>query len=103
MLYKFELNQIIHAGYKRADGDGHMEPGHEKVLKKGFKGIIKEAKIALSKRDFRDKNTIKRRLFLKAVIICYKAITDFIKRYESLAKELALKESNAIRKKEPSH
>jgi len=32
----FDLNEIIHAGSKRDDGDGHLETGHEKPLKKGF-------------------------------------------------------------------
>jgi len=96
----FDLNQFIHAGSKKADGDGHLEPGHEKPLKKGFKGIIKEAKEALSKIDFRDRDSVNRILFLKAVIICYEAVIDFIKRYEKLAQELALREKNLDRKKE---
>ncbi|MCD6318332.1 formate C-acetyltransferase/glycerol dehydratase family glycyl radical enzyme [Candidatus Aerophobetes bacterium] len=96
----FDLNQIVHAGSKKADGDGHLEPGHEKPLKIGFKGIIKEAKEALSKIDFRDKDAVNKSLFLKAVIICYEAVIDFIKRYEKLAQQLAPKEKNPDRKKE---
>jgi len=96
----FDLNEIIHAGSKRADGDGHLEPGHETPLKKGFKGIIKEAKEALSKIDFRDRDAVNKSLFLKAVIICYEAVIDFVKRYAKLAQELALREKNPDRKKE---
>jgi len=96
----FDLNQIIHAGSKKADGDGHLDPGHEKPLKIGFKGIIKEAKEALSKIDFRDKDAVNKSLFLKAVIICFEAVIDFVKRYAELAQELALKEKNIDRKKE---
>jgi len=96
----FDLNQIIHAGSKRADGDSHLEAGHEKPLKIGFKGILKEAKEALSKIDFRDRDAVNKSLFLKAVIICYEAVIDFIKRYEKLARELALQEKNPDRKKE---
>jgi len=96
----FDLNQIIHAGSKRADGDGHLEPGHEKPLKIGFKGIINKAKEALSKVDFRDKDAVNKSLFLKAIIICYKAVIDFIRRYEKLAQKLALKEKSPDRKKE---
>lgn len=96
----FDLNEIIHAGSKRADGDGHSEPGHEKALKIGFKGILKEAEEALSKVDFRDRGAVSKSLFLKAVIICYRAVVDFIKRYKELAQELASQGKNPKRKKE---
>lgn len=29
----FDLNQIFHAGSKKADADGHLEPGHKKNIK----------------------------------------------------------------------
>ncbi|MBA7580860.1 Choline trimethylamine-lyase [subsurface metagenome] len=62
--------------------------------------FIEEAKEALSKVDFRDKDAVNRSLFLKAVIICYKSVIDFIRRYEKLAQELDLKEKNLDRKEE---
>lgn len=96
----FNLNRVVHEGSKKADGAGHLESGHEKALKKGFKGILKEAEEALSKIDFRDKDAVNRSLFLKAVIICYKAVIGFIRRYEKFAQELALKEKDLDGKKE---
>jgi len=96
----FDLNQIIHIGTKRADGDAHVEAGHEKPVKIGFVGILKEAEEALKRLDFHDKDAINKRLFLEAVIICQKAIIVFIKRFEKLAKELAEKEDDLKRKKE---
>jgi len=96
----FDLNQVIHVGSKRADGDAHVEAGHEKPLKIGFVGIIKKAEEALKRLDLHDKDVINKRLFLEAVIICQKAIIGFIKRFERLAKELAEKEGDLKRKKE---
>lgn len=95
-----DLNQVIYGGAKREDGEAHVEAGHEKPLKIGFVGIIKQAEEALNKLDFHDKDAINKRLFLEAVIICQKAIINFIKRFEGFAKELADKEDDLKRKKE---
>lgn len=97
----FGIKPAIYAGYKKVSGgSGHTVLNYEKPLKKGFKEIIKEAKEALSKIDFRDRDAVSKSLFLKAVIICYEAVIDFVKRYAKLAQELALKEKNPDRKKE---
>jgi formate C-acetyltransferase len=97
----FDLNQIIHAGSKKADGDGHLEPGHAKPLEIGFKKILEKAQYALEKAQYEhDKDTVKKVLFLKAVVICYQAVINFIKRYAILAKQLAIKEVDLSRKKE---
>jgi len=97
----FGIKPLLYAGYKKVSGgSGHTVLNYEKLLKKGFKGILEEAKEALSKIDFRDKDAVNKSLFLKAVIICYEAVIDFIRRYKKLAQELALKEKDLDRKKE---
>jgi len=97
----FDLNEVIHAGSKRVDGTGHLIVDYEKVLNRGFKGIIEEINRALAKLDFSDgTEAIKKRIFLEAAKICCNSAVDFAKRYAKLAKEMAEKERKLARKKE---
>jgi len=97
----FDLNEVIHAGSKRADGAGHLIVNYEKVLNRGFKGIIEEINRALAKLDFSDgTEAIKKGIFLEAAKICCNSAVDFAKRYAKLAKEMAEKERKLARKKE---
>ncbi|MDA8226189.1 MAG: glycyl radical protein [Desulfitobacterium hafniense] len=74
---------------------------YKKVLEKGFLGIKREAEEKLSTLDLVDpKNHIAKAPFLKAVITVCDAMIAFAKRYADLAREMAQKEQNEVRKKE---
>ncbi|MFC1820924.1 pyruvate formate lyase family protein, partial [Thermodesulfobacteriota bacterium] len=75
-------------------------PDHEKVMNKGLNGIIAEAKEGLQKLSFSDKDDLGKYYFLKAVIIACEGAIKFAHRYAELARELAGKESDTVRKKE---
>lgn len=74
---------------------------YEKVLKKGFSGIKKEAENRLDSLSvFDSNNTYDKLIFYKAVIIVCDSIVNLARRYAKLAKSLAEKEGNEQRKKE---
>jgi formate C-acetyltransferase len=71
-----------------------------KVMNKGLNGIIAEAKEGLKKLSFSVNGDIKKYYFLQAVIITCEAAIMFAHRYAELARNLAGREGDAIRKKE---
>lgn len=77
---------------------GHINPDYQTVMEVGFQGIKARAEArleeAVAQEDEEGVN------FLKAVIICCDAITDFAHRYANLAREKAAAETNEKRKKE---
>ncbi len=80
--------------------EGHLCAGYEKLLKLGYKGIIKEAEHLqkqLNKNDpeYNDKNH-----FYEAVKIYYNSAIEFALRYSDLAYKMSEKEENLNRKKE---
>lgn len=80
--------------------EGHLSAGYEKLLKQGYKGIIKEAddhQKSLSKNDneFDEKYN-----FYEAVKIYYKAAICFAQRFSDLAHDLAIKAQGGQREKE---
>lgn len=82
------------------NGIGHVNVNYEKVLKIGYRGIIDEAKAALSALDFSDPEYVSRTNFLNAVIESCEAVIAYAKRYASLAMETAKTERNASRREE---
>jgi pyruvate formate-lyase/glycerol dehydratase family glycyl radical enzyme len=86
---------LLHFG-----GEGHTIPGHEDVLKKGLRGIIDEAKGKIDSLDLTDPADVRKRPFLQAVIIACEAAVGLAGRYAALARELAAREKDALRKKE---
>ena len=82
------------------NGIGHVTVNYGKVLKIGFKGIIKEAEEAISKLSVADGDYSKRFQFLQAVIISCNAVCDYAKRYAVLAKNEASSCSDEKRKSE---
>ena len=71
------------------NGIGHVTVDYAKVLKIGFKGIIKETEEAMAKLSVADGDYAKRYQFLKSVIISCNAVCDYAKRYAALAKSEA--------------
>lgn len=74
---------------------------YEKVLKRGFADIRREALEKLNSLDpFNPQDTVEKKPFLEAMIITCDAIAIFSKRYAALAKSMAEKETNEKRKQE---
>ena len=82
------------------NGIGHVTVDYGKVLKIGYKGIIKEAEAAIAKLNITDSDYSKRFQFLQAVIISCNAVCDYAKRYATLAKKQADSCSDEKRKAE---
>ncbi len=82
------------------NGVGHLTVDYAKVLKVGYRGVIAEAQAELDRLCEGDADYAKRSTFLRAVIISCGAACDYAKRYAELAKELAAKCADEVRKKE---
>jgi len=79
---------------------GHGSYGHEKVLKKGFLGIKRDAEERLGRIDHSNPDELQKVPFLKGVIIAMEAAAEIGKRFAALARERAKKEKDAQRKAE---
>ncbi len=82
------------------NGIGHISVDYMKVLKIGFKGIIREAQEEMSKCKLYMAEYSKKNEFLESVIICAEAAINYAKRYSALALEMAEKCSDKRRKQE---
>ncbi len=82
------------------NGIGHVNVNYEKVLKKGYRGIMAEAQAALDKLDVACPEYVRRHNFLTAVVESCEAVILYARRYAALAREMAKKEKNADRKAE---
>lgn len=82
------------------NGIGHVNVNYEKVLKKGYKGIIAEAQAAKAKLEVSDPDYVQRNNFLTAVIESCEAVVEYARRYAKLAKEMAMREKDPERKAE---
>ncbi len=96
----FVKHGIFTPGNYFYNGIGHVNVNYEKVLHIGYRGIIDEAKSALSALDISDSEYVSRTNFLNAVIESCEAVICYAKRYASLAQDLAEKERDLERKKE---
>ncbi len=85
--------------YKLA-GVGHYIPFWEKVIEKGYSGIIDEVNDEIAKLDHSDPDSIAKKQFYDAIIITYTAAINFGHRYAAKASELAKGETNPQRKAE---
>ena len=98
------LNAIKHniftVGNYFYNGIGHFTVDYGKILKIGYKGLIKEAEDELKSCNVYDPDYPKKSEFLNAVIICAKASITYAKRYSKLAAEMAKKEKDVLRKEE---
>lgn len=80
---------------------GEITPDYQDVLfKKGFGGIIDEAKENISKLSKTDPEDIKRREFYDSIIITSEGIIDIANRYADKSEAMAESESNSKRKEE---
>lgn len=80
---------------------GEITPDYQDVLfKKGFGGIIKEAKEHLSKISLTSAEDMKKKDFYNSIIITSEGIITLANRYAKKAKEMAKTENNTARKYE---
>jgi len=79
---------------------GHNVHNWEKVLKKGFLGIKKDAEESLARLDLTKPEDIKKVPFLEGVVLVMEASAEIGQRYAAKARELAEKEKDATRKAE---
>lgn len=90
-----EKQGALHRGGISMSGDGHIVPDHEMIFKKGFRGLINEAKEKLQVGVDQEAE-----IFYQSVIISLEGALTFIKRYSKLAHQLAETEKNEKRKQE---
>ncbi len=82
------------------NGVGHVCVDYEKVLKIGYRGIIKEATEELAKCRVSDPDYARRHHFLNAVIMSCQAVIDYAHRYAALALKQAAECADSARKEE---
>ncbi|KKN81333.1 hypothetical protein LCGC14_0320800 [marine sediment metagenome] len=97
-----QANMIYTAGYGIASGMniGHNSLGYEKVLKKGFLGVKKDAEERLERLDHSDPEELKKAPFLEGVIMVMEAAAGIGKRFADRARKMAESEENSERKEE---
>jgi pyruvate formate-lyase/glycerol dehydratase family glycyl radical enzyme len=71
-----------------------------RALAQGFFGLIAEAKGQLSQLDYADRDAMKRRWMLQAMIVALEAMIAYACRYAEAARKLAEKETDTRRKAE---
>lgn len=82
------------------NGVGHVTVQYDKVLDKGFEGIIARAQEELSCLSPGDADYCTKSQFLKAVIISCKAVIRYAGRYAGLAEQEAAGRVDPVRKRE---
>lgn len=82
------------------NGIGHIVQNHEMVIKKGYRRIMEEAAAARAALDLTQFESIKKDIFLRAVMIVCQAVIDFGRRYAAEAARLAAIEADPERKRE---
>ena len=98
-LTAMEANMFTPGNYFY-NGIGHVTVHYDKVLEKGFDGIIKEIEDEISLMSVGDGNYCKKRCLLDSMLISCKAVIRYANRYAKKARELASVERNSVRKAE---
>ncbi len=78
----------------------HLIPGFNRVLEKGFSGIQKEVEEKLNTLAPTDPNYVEKRSFYKSLLIVCEGAVKFGKRYATLARDMAKKETDPDQKEE---
>ncbi|MFX1391594.1 MAG: pyruvate formate lyase family protein, partial [Promethearchaeota archaeon] len=79
-----------------SSGIGHFFPGHENMLKNGIDILIQNVDKNLKKFS----NDTKKKVFLESVFILLNSAKNLIRRFSTLAREMAKNEENLSRQKE---
>ena len=96
----FAEHSVFTPGNYFYNGIGHVCVDYGKVMRIGYRGIIKEAETALEKLEISDGDYVPRSNFLYAVIESCEAVIGYARRYSALAKEMAARETNPERRRE---
>ena len=96
----FAEHSVYTPGNYFYNGIGHVSVAYNKVLSKGYRGIIEDATSEIAKLDATDADYINRTNFLTAVIESCEAAIEFAHRYSRLAAEMAAKEKDSERRAE---
>ena len=96
----FAEHSVFTPGNYFYNGIGHVCVDYGKVMRIGYRGIIKEAECALEKLEISDGDYVPRSNFLYAVIESCEAVIGYARRYSALAKEMAARETNPERRRE---
>lgn len=81
-------------------GTGHLAIDYPRLMSLGFDGLIKEAEEKLAGLSKRDPEYGSKRDFYQAAIIMHQAAKKYTERYAVLAEEMAVKETDEMRKEE---
>jgi len=81
-------------------GDAHLAVNYEKILKEGLAGYEQRTRDLKADLDLADPDSIDKYVFYKAVLTVIEAVHGFALRYSALARELAEKEKDPVRKAE---
>ncbi len=100
VLDVFMHHGIFTVGNYFYNGVGHLTVQYDKVIQKGYEGIIAEAKEELSKLRRGQGDYADRRNFLEAVIESCEAVIGYAHRYAELAKQEAAGCTDPTRKAE---
>ena len=90
----FQTNLYHYAGV------GHLVMDYEKLMKKGFDGLIEEAEAGLVRVSEKDPDYADKRDLYRAMIISLKAAKKYIARYADLAEDMAGAAADAGRRDE---
>ncbi len=82
------------------NGVGHITVDYEKVLKLGYKGILKQIEEEKQKQNVGDSDFNTRRAFLDAVEMSCRAVITYARRYAKLALSMLENEKDESRKRE---
>lgn len=92
---------IIFGENKTSIGGGETSPGFENIIfKKGFRGIMAEAKEKLEALDINNIENFDKRQFYESIIIVCEAMKTQSDRYADLAERMAADEQDRTRKQE---
>ena len=91
---------VFNVGNYFFGGVGHSVVYYERVMKDGFRGIIRDTVEAMEKLDRTKPDYIKKEQFYRALIITFNAAINHAHRYAKKAEELARQETNPTRKAE---
>ena len=96
----FVTHGIFTPGNYFYNGIGHVCVQYDKVLAKGYRGIMAETQAAIDKLDVSDGDYVQRYNFLSAVLESCEAVVEYAHRYAKLAAEMAQRETDTVRKAE---
>lgn len=90
--------QLFYGGRRRAGQYGHLIINYEKVLKKGFLGVKRDAEERLARLDTADPEELRKVPFLTGVLMAMEAAAEIGMRFAARARQLAAEAEDAGKK-----